>query len=110
MTMLHYWVNPPGWAGLVDHVAVFCIEIWQLVIEDNFSHAEDPIRVRLTVLCDVSPLLCSHFYSLWLDLLQKSAASAFGAVCREYYKMADTTDEFIERFIDELDSTNRFSR
>ena len=43
--------------------------------------------------------------------IQESAASAFGAVCREYYyNMADTTDDLIGRFITELESTNRFSR
>ena len=41
---------------------------------------------------------------------QESAASAFGAVCREYYNMTDSTDDLIGRFITELESTNRFSR
>ena len=68
----------------------------------RFGIVSDPLsRNLVNILVAITALL----------FIQESAASAFGAVCREYYyNMADTTDDLIGRFITELESTNRFSR
>ena len=74
------------------------------MIEDNFAHAEDTVRVSNESLVEIILAAITALFT------QENAASAFGAVCREYYNMTDTTDNLIGRFIAELESINRFSR